>query len=181
MKIKALAFVAAVAISGVSTASAVDGTINFTGTIQAGTCTIASIAGADSTTGTVSFGQLNSATLDNPGTTTISTPFSIELKDCAVSAAPAITFNGEAVSTAPYTHLFRSGVTGVGIRIADAESGTNYTSGNSAANSGLNLLTSDTVRSATGNFNAYLVAYDDSTKSGEVDTSVTFTIDYSES
>lgn len=181
MKMKTLAFAAALAIGGISTASAIDGTINFTGTISASACTIASVAGADSTSGTVNFGQVNSATLATAGSSTISTPFSIELKDCAVPSAPKISFSGEPVAETPYTHLFKSGLTGVGIRIADAATGTNYTSGSSAVNSGFNALTSSTVKTATGNFNAYLVAYDTTTKNGEVDASVTFTIDYSAS
>ena len=114
------------------------------------------------------------------GDSTVSIPFSIELTDCAVSAAPQITFNGTPVTTSGFTELFTTDVSGVGIRIEDAGStGTYYSNGVSVSNAGFETLVSETIPSATGNFNAYLVSYDSTTKEGAVDTSVTFIIDYS--
>lgn len=166
--------------SGINTASATDGTINFTGTISATGCTVNSVAGISSTSGTVDFGQVNSTTLTSVGDSTVSTPFSIELTECATSSTPEIAFDGEAVTTSGYENLFESGAAdgaGVGIRITDASSGTSYAPGSGATNSGFSGISSGAT-SATGNFNAYLVAYEAGDKSGEVDASVTFTIDY---
>ncbi|WP_049101601.1 fimbrial protein [Klebsiella oxytoca] len=179
VKFKAIAFAVATLAVGVNTASAVDGTINFTGTVSATACTVNSIAGTGSTTGSVDFGQVSSTTLTSAGVTTVGTPFSIELTDCADSVSnPLITFNGEQVNSSEYSDLFESGAAegaGVGIRITDASSGTPYTPGDGAPNSGFGTITSG---SATGNFNAYLVAYESGSKSGDVDASVTFTIAY---
>ena len=184
MKLKTLAFAVATLsfAASINTASAVDGTINFTGTITANGCTVNSIAGTGSTTGSVDFGQVNGTTLASAGDATVGTPFSIELTDCAGSSRANIAFNGDAVATDNFTNLFESGATdddgnstGVGIRIADASTGSVYTPGTSAANAGFTDLSSG---SATGNFNAYLVAYETGDKSGDVDANVTFTIAY---
>lgn len=177
MKFKALTFaVAAFSVAAsINTASAVDGTINFTGTISATGCTVNSAAGIGSTTGSVDFGQVNGTTLASAGDATVGTPFSIELTDCATSSSANIAFNGDTVTTQGYTSLFESGADSVGVRIADASTGSVYTPGASAANSGFTDLSSG---SATGNFNAYLVAYETGEKSGDVDSSVTFTMTY---
>lgn len=126
--------------------------------------------------------MVSSSTLATSGASTVSTPFSIELTDCGVAAAPQITFIGTPVTTAGYTELFATEVEGVGIRIEDAGStGTYYSSGISAANAGFSTLVSENVASATGNFNAYLVSHSADAKEGSIDTNVTFTIDYSDS
>lgn len=180
MKIKSLAFAVVATFGGVSAASAVDGTINFTGTISAASCSVNNTAGSASTSGAVDFGVVSATTLAGAGDSTVSTPFSIELTNCAVSSAPQITFNGTPVTTTGYTDLYTTDVSGVGIRIEDAgNTGTYYSSGVSASNAGFGALVSEDIASATGNFNAYLVSYDTSVKEGTVDTSVTFTIDYS--
>lgn len=180
MKIKAIVFSVAVITGGLTTAHAVDGTINFTGTISGASCTVNNIAGSASTSGTVDFGVVSASTLAGTGSSTVSTPFSIELTDCAVPEAPQITFTGTPVTTSGYTELFATDVSGVGIRIEDAgNTATRYSSGVSAANTGFNALVSESVASATGNFNAYLVSYNEAAKEGSVDTSVTFEIDYS--
>lgn len=180
MKIKTLAFAVVATFGGVSTASAVDGTINFTGTVSAASCSVNNTAGSASTSGTVDFGVVSGTTLAGAGDATVSTPFSIELTNCAVSSAPQITFNGTPVTTGGYTELFTTDVPGVGVRIEDAgRTGTYYSSGVSASNAGFGSLVSEDIASATGNFNAYLVSYSTAQKEGTVDTSVTFTIDYS--
>lgn len=180
MKIKSLAIAVVTTFGLVNAASAAEGVINFTGSISAAACSVNNVAGSASTSGTVDFGTVSANTLAGTGDSTVSTPFSIELTDCAVSAAPQITFNGTPVATAGYTELFTTDVSGVGIRIEDAgRTGTYYSSGVSASNAGFDALVSEAVPSATGNFNAYLVSYDATTKEGSVDTSVIFTIDYS--
>lgn len=181
MKLKTFALAFAFA-GGINTSSATDGTINFIGTISSAGCTVNSVAGVGSTTGSIDFGQINSTTLANVGDSTVSTPFSIELTDCATASTPEITFEGDAVTTSGYESLFESGAAdgaGVGIRITDASSGTAYTPGTGATNVGFSDLSSGSTTSATGNFNAYLVAYESGAKSGQVDANVTFTIDYS--
>ncbi|MFP1729554.1 fimbrial protein [Lonsdalea quercina] len=173
--------VASLGVTGL--ARATDGVINFTATISSSACSVNSVADASSTTGTVNFGTVSSSTFGTAGASTVGTPFSIELADCAVATAPTITFEGTSVSTSGYTELFASDISGLGIRIEDADNtGTYYTSGTPASNTGFNVLTSTEVTSATGNFNAYLVDYTGSTAySGSVDTDVTFTINYSDS
>lgn len=172
---------ASLGISGL--AQAADGTINFTATISSSACSVNSVADASSTAGTVDFGTVSNTTFGTAGDSTVGTPFSIELTNCAVATAPTITFEGSAVATSGYTELFASGIDGLGIRIEDADSaGTYYTSGTAASNTGFNALTSTDVTSAAGNFNAYLVDYTGSTAyTGNVDTDVTFTINYSDS
>ena len=168
---------------GVSTAVfANDGIINFTGVISAASCSVSSVAGESSTSGTVDFGTVSNKTFGTAGSRTTGTPFSIALTDCAVSSAPSITFNGDAVSASGYSELFASNISGLGIRIGDAGStSTIYTPGTSAANSGLNVL-SNGVTQATGNFIAWLVDYTGSSNyTGTLDTDVTFTIDYADS
>lgn len=141
-----------------------------------------STAGSASTTGSVDFGVVSSSSLSATGDATVSAPFSIELVDCGVTAAPQITFTGTPVTTSGYTELFATEINGVGIRIEDAgRSGTYYSSGVSAANAGFGKIVSEDMTSATGNFNAYLVSYNAGAKEGAIDTNVTFTIDYSES
>lgn len=180
MKIKSLAFAVVTTFGFVNAASAADGVINFTGTISAAACSVNNTAGSASTSGTVDFGVVSATTLAGTGDSTVSTPFSIELTDCAVSAAPQITFNGTPVTTSGYTELFTTDVSGVGIRIEDAGlTGTYYSDGVSASNAGFATLVSEDIPSATGNFKAYLVSYDATPKEGTIDTSVTFTIDYS--
>lgn len=177
--------VATIAIfMGISTTSlANDGTINFIGVISASACSVNSVAGASSSTGTVNFGTVSSKTFGAAGDSTLGTPFSIELKDCALSAAPSITMNGAAVTATGYTTLFSTNISGIGIRIADAaDSSTVYAPGVSTANSGLNVLTSTSVSQASANFTASLVDYTGSSSyAGALDTDVTFTIDYSDS
>lgn len=175
--------VAAVSLGLSGLAQAADGTINFTATIASSACSVNSVADASATTGTVDFGTVSSTTFGTAGAATAAVPFSVELASCAVATAPTITFEGTAVTTSGYTELFASGIDGLGIRIEDADStGTYYTSGTAASNTGFNALTSTDVTSATGNFNAYLVDYTGSTAySGSVDTDVTFTINYSDS
>lgn len=172
------------ALTGMSSlAHAADGTINFTGTISSAACTVSEVAGSSSTTGTVDFGTVSSTAFGKAGAHTVSTPFSIVLSDCAVASAPTITFSGTPVTTTGYTSLFQSAITGLGIRLEDADSpGTYYTSGTAAANTGFKALTSTSVSTATGNFNAYLVDYTGSSAySGSIDTAVTFVINYASS
>lgn len=170
-----------VGLGSMTLAHADDGTIHFTGTISAAACTVSSVAGSGTTTGTVGFGQLSSATLSAAGSSTGARPFAIELSDCAVTAAPEIAFKGTAVSTANYTHLFASQVPGIGIQLEDAaKTGTYYSPGVKAANTGFSELAED-VSSATGRFNAYLVSYNSGTPTGDIDTDVTFVIDYTNS
>ncbi|MEL0554245.1 MULTISPECIES: fimbrial protein [Enterobacteriaceae] len=163
-----------------SVANAADGTINFIGTISAAACSVNNTAGTSSTSGTVDFGQVSNITLATAGASTVSTPFSIELTECAVENAPKITFTGTSLGSSARPELFASGITGVGIRIEDAgASGTYYTTDVSNSNTGLSLLGEDVV-SATGKFNAYLVSDTATAKTGgDIDTNVTFTIDYS--
>lgn len=169
-------------LGGTTRVSAADGTIHFTGTISSAACSVKNTAGSASTTGTVDFGVVSSSTLTTVGAATVSTPFSIELADCGMAAAPQITFTGTPVTTAGYTELFATDVKGVGIRIEDAgNTGTYYSSGISADNAGFAVLASKDVTSASGNFNAYLVSHSAGAKEGVIDTSVTFTIDYSNS
>ncbi len=173
---------AAVMLIGAPTLSfATDGTINFTGVISAAACSVSSVAGTSLTAGTVDFGTVSSNTFGTAGSSTVGTPFTIELTDCAVSSAPSITFNGAAVTTAGYTELFSTDISGLGIRIGDAgNTATIYSPGISTANSGLNVLTSD-VTQASANFIAWLVDYTGSNGyTGTIDTDVTFTIDYAE-
>lgn len=174
---------AVLSLIGTTAAQAQDGTINFIGTISAASCSVNSVNGASSTHGVVDFGTVSSKTFGTAGKQTVSTPFSIELTDCAVSSAPTITFEGTAVATSGYTELFQSNINGLGIRIEDAGSkGKYYTSGIAAENSGLASLISNTVNSATAKFNAYLVDYQGSDNyTGNIDTNVTFTINYSDS
>ncbi|EHN6806791.1 type 1 fimbrial protein [Salmonella enterica] len=181
---KLVTFMTAGIISGVSSlALATDGTINFTGTISSAACTVSEIAGSSSTTGTVDFGTLSSSTFGTVGAHTVPTPFSIVLSDCAVSSAPTITFSGSPVTASGYTELFKSSISGLGIRLEDADNaGTYYTSGTAAANTGFNTLSSSSKTSATGNFNAYLVDYTGSAAyTGNINTSVTFVINYASS
>jgi len=179
--ILALGFIAAgIGSSGLAQA-ADDGTIHFTGTILASACSVSSVAGSGTTAGTVAFGQVSSAALAGAGDATAAVPFSIELTHCAVDAAPDITFKGPAVTTTGYTSLFTSQVPGVGIRLEDAGNiGSFYTPGVAAANSGFSGL-KEGVASATGRFNAYLVAYNQGNYTGSINTDVTFVLDYSES
>ncbi|OSM99813.1 hypothetical protein AU512_00235 [Lonsdalea iberica] len=175
--------ISAISLTASGLAQATDGTINFKASISASSCTVNSVADASSTAGTVDFGTVSNTTFGSAGDATVGTPFSIELVDCAVASAPTITFEGTPVTSSGYTELFDTDISGLGIRIEDADStGTYYTSGTAAANTGFNALTSTEVTSATGNFNAYLVDYTGSTAySGNVDTDVTFTINYSDS
>ncbi|WP_108704136.1 fimbrial protein [Klebsiella oxytoca] len=179
MKLKALAFAVTAVVGGMNAASAVDGTINFTGTVSESGCSVNSVAGVGSIEGAVDFGQVNKSTLTKgDGTGTVPTPFSIELTDCAASVKPKIMFNGSAVPDANADGLFMSGVTGVGIRIKDANADTTYRPGEYKANSGFSSLSS-TVKTATGNFIAFLQATQTEVGNGTVDASVTFTMDYS--
>ncbi len=165
-----------------SMAHATDGMINFTGTISSAACTVSQVAGSSSTTGTVDFGVVSAKTVTTAGGATTAVPFSIVLSDCAVASPPTITFTGTPVTTANYTNLFASSVTGVGIRLEDAgNTGTYYTSGTAAANTGLSKLISSSVTTATGNFNAYLVAYTTGNHTGNISTPVTFVINYGNS
>lgn len=167
-----------VGLGSMTLAHADDGTIRFTGTISAAACTVSSVAGSGTTIGTVDFGQLSSATFKSVGSSSSAKPFTIELSDCAGTAAPGITFKGTAVSTANYTRLFTSRVPGIGIQLEDADkAGTYYSPGVKTANTGLAKEGS----SATGRFNAYLVAYDTTSHVGDIGTDVTFVIDYSNS
>lgn len=162
-------------------AQADDGIIHFTGTVSATACSVSSVAGSGTTAGTVDFGQISSNTLKTAGSSTAATPFTIELTDCAVTAAPTITFKGAAVTNETYSNLFASKVAGVGIRLEDAgQTGTYYVPGVSADNTGFAGL-KENVSSATGRFNAYLVSYNSGTPAGNIDTDVTFVIDYSNS
>lgn len=165
---------------GISTVTfATDGTINFTGVISAASCSVSSVAGTSNTAGTVNFGTVSNTTFGTAGSRTVGTPFSIELTDCAVSSAPSITFNGDAVTAPGYTELFSSNISGLGIRIGDAgKTSTVYSPGVSTANTGLNGLAKD-VTQASANFIAWLVDYTGSSiYTGTIDTDVTFTIDY---
>jgi|GEM_PF-2554636 len=173
-------------IGGMGLAQADDGVIHFTGTISAAACSVSSVAGSGTTYGTVDLGHVSSKTLNAAGKSSAATPFAIELTDCAVSAAPGITFKGAPITTANYTSLFASSVAGVGIRLEDAgKTGTFYSPNVSGANSGLDALGAD-VNGASGRFNAYLVAYTTPTEggaapTGDIDTDITFVIDYSNS
>ncbi|WP_267431644.1 fimbrial protein [Erwinia psidii] len=163
-----------------------DGTIHFIGTVSASACSVDSTAGTSGRAGTVNFGVVSSKTLAAVGNSTTAVPFSIVLTDCAVSSAPTITFNGESVSSAS-GDLFATQVTGVGIQIEDADAtSTIYRPGIATANTGLNVLNindgEDQVPSATAGFRAYLVrASGTGTVTGDIDTDVTFTINYTES
>lgn len=176
-KILTLLFISA-GVAGASLAQADDGVVQFTGTISAAACTVSSVAGSGTTTGTVNFGQVSSASLSTAGSSTVARAFSIELTDCGVTDAPAITFNGTAVTTPNYTNLFSSQINGVGIRLEDAgQTGTYYSPGVAAANTGFSGL-SEGVSSATGRFNAYLVSYNGDIPTGNIDTNITFIMDY---
>ncbi|ELW3333425.1 type 1 fimbrial protein [Salmonella enterica] len=171
-------------ISSISVlAQATDGTINFIGTISSAACTVSEIANTSSTTGTVDFGTISSRTFGTVGAHTVGTPFSIVLSDCAVSSAPTITFSGSPVTTSGYTELFKSAISGLGIRIEDADSaGAYYMPGTPSTNTGFNTLTSDSLTTATGNFNAYLVDYTGSASyTGNINTPITFVINYASS
>lgn len=178
MKLKALAFAVTAVVGGMNAASAVDGTINFTGTISESGCSVNSVAGVGSTMGgTIDFGQVNKSTL-RLGDGSIPAPFSIELTDCAASVKPKIMFDGPAITQDSQRVIFSSGVKGAGISIKDANADTTYMPGEYAANSGFSVL-SETVKTATGNFIAHLKAYQTDVENGTVDASVTFTMDYS--
>lgn len=172
----------AVSMGMSASALASDGTINFKGVISAAACTVSSIAGSSTASGTVNFGTISSNTFGTAGDATRGTPFSIELKDCAVASSPSITFNGAAVTTAGYTTLFSTDIDGLGIRIGDADNlATIYSPGVSSANTGFDSLTTG-VTQAVANFKAWLVDYTGSaTYAGTIDTDVTFTIDYANS
>lgn len=176
--------IALIALSLGMSASALasDGTINFKGVVSAAACTISSVAGSSTTSGTVNFGTVSSNTFGTAGSTSSGTPFSIELKDCAVSSSPSITFNGAAVTTAGYTSLFSTDIDGLGICIGDAaNTSAVYSPGESSTNTGFNSLTTG-VTHAIGNFKAWLVDYTGSADhAGTIDTDVTFTIDYANS
>lgn len=163
-----------------SSANAADGTINFIGTISAAACSVNNTAGSSSTRGTVDFGQIGNVTLAAAGSSTVSTPFSIVLTECAVDAAPKITFSGTTLGSSARPEPFVSGLPGIGIHIEDAgATGTDYTTGISTSNTGIPLL-GDGVPLATGNFNAYVVSDTATAKNGgDIDVDVTFTLDYS--
>lgn len=171
--------VIAVSLGLSSSALASDGTINFKGVISAAACTVSSIAGSSTASGTVNFGTVSSTSFGKAGSTTGGTPFSIELKDCAVASSPSITFNGAAVATTGYTSLFSTDIAGLGIRISDADNlSTVYAPGVSSENTGFNSLKTG-VTQAVANFKAWLVDYTGSSDyTGTIDTNVTFVIDY---
>lgn len=160
---------------------ATDGTIHFTGTISSAACTINSIANASSTQGTVDFGQVSNTTLAGAiGKKTVATQFSIELTDCAVTSAPTVSFNGADVNVSGVGSVFSSNLDGVGIMISDAANNTVYAPGVAAANTGFNALTTPDTTNAIGKFNAQLISSKATVTDGNIDTDVTFIINYSE-
>lgn len=171
--------VASIGLGAAGLVQAIDGTIHFTGSISATSCSVSSVAGSATTAGSVNFGRVSTQTLDTAGKRTVATPFEIGLSDCELTKAPRVAFNGVPVTASLYDYLFTSNIPGVGIRISDAETDDNYIPGIPSANSGLAGLALPGTVNATARFNAYLMSYNDtSPMAGEIDTSITFNLDY---
>lgn len=158
---------------------AVGGSVNFTGTISATACTVNDVAGSGSEIGTIDFGTIYSNELLTVNARSTPEPFIIELSNCSSSEAPKITFSGDAVDGANMT--LASGVPGVGILIADGDDAFHpYPLNVSGENIGFTNGWQNGDNILRGNFSATVVSMTEGAKTGNIDATMTFTVDYSD-
>lgn len=155
-------------------AYAVDGTINFTGTILNAACTV----DPGSVTQTVSLGTVNKAEFVNAGDAVSSGPITITVGDCdpAVTRV-AVRFDGPlAAGNTELLGLTSGGAAGVGIGIYEADGSTLVPLGTKSAG----ITAPATAATADMNFVAKYVATaaNAGITAGVANAVATFTLDY---
>lgn len=170
MKLTTIKTLVAATVLLTSGAYAIDGTINFTGSVVAGTCKVSS---GSNGTQTVDLGNVSASSLAESGAYAGATPFAITLTDCGDDLAVAIKFDGDALDTKNQILKLSDGqtATNVGVGIYPAGSATPITL----------YTTRDKVTPADGTatFN-YVAKYVATGKAGAgtANSSATFTLMY---
>lgn len=167
-------FIAAafVAVSICGTASAADGTINFTGAIKDAACTVDTA----SVNQTVNLGTVAATSFGASGATASSTPFTIKLTGCpkAVTSA-SIRFDGPLFNANTKLLALSSGqtATNVGVGIYQQDSTTLIPVGIASA-----PVTLSSTETNTLNFIAKYVSTAATVGAGSANASASFTIAY---
>ena len=176
----ATSIIAAAALA--HTAHAADGTIFFTGQLEAQTCTIDVNGTVTPAIATVTLPAVSTGLLATAGQTAGQTSFVIGLKNCAgtVTSAAAFFENGSTVDLASGNLKAATGAgaaTNVQLQLVDASNGAVIKAGNASQNTGTTKVALD----ATGNAKLpYAVQYfaTGATTAGTVNSSVTYSINY---
>ncbi|PVZ86213.1 fimbrial protein [Serratia sp. S1B] len=139
---KKLKPIVALSLFFMSSAYAVDGTINFTGEIVANTCTISTGGG----TVTVTLPTISTSHFKDIGSRAGQTAFTIDLTGCTpASGSVAVRFTGTGDQVDPTTGLFLpttgSLVKGVGVAVYDSTDTHIKTAGNNSVYQAINTTT----------------------------------------
>lgn len=169
---------AAIMLFSTTAASAVDGTINFTGDIKDATCEI-DLAGG--TAVSVPMGTLNKTALNGSGSTGVASKFDLTLKNCPTAYTKAtVEFDGTAADNDKKILALNAGdttnpaATGVGVQIADKD-GTVLALKSPSASYDLTTGAAAINKLA---FTARYIATSDTVVSGKANATATFNIKY---
>lgn len=171
------ALVASVAAAALAprTASAVDGTINITGTINTSTCQVN--GAASPATIAVSLPTVSTTSLNAAAAVAGRTPFSIVLSNCGSTLTKATTFFEPGPTVNTDGNLKNSSGTATGVEVQLLNS--NFSTINLAGASGAQNVTQATLASGGATINYYAQYYATAAAAaGSVSTSVQFTMLY---
>lgn len=169
---KKLTLIAAVAVSICGTASAADGTVNFTGTIRDTACTVDTA----SATQTVNLGTVAATSFGSAGSTASSTRFTINLTGCPTAVTSAsVRFDGPLATGNSSLLALSSGqtATNVGVGIYQQDSSTLIPIGSASA-----AVTLSSTATNALNFIAKYVSTAATVGAGSANAVATFTVAY---
>lgn len=160
---------------GMSAAHAVDGTINFTGTVTADTCTVDI---NDQTNPTLNLGTVNTTDLKVAGDTGPATNFALNLSACPTSVtAASVTFDGNVDSTmnTAFANEATTGAAGnVGVQIYDSA----IKAVTPATAVDVSSFIDATSHAASIPFTARMIAVDDVATAGALISHADYTVSY---
>ena len=180
MKKQLAVAVAALFTVGMGAAHAVDGTINFTGTVTADTCTVSV---NDQTNPTLNLGTVNSADLASQGDTGPATNFALNLTSCPTTVtAASVTFSGNADSGMDSAFKNEASAdtaaANVGVQLYDASMAEVQPDAAVDVSSFLKPNADNTAESASIPFTARMIAVADSATAGALVSHADYTVSY---
>lgn len=179
MKKQLAIMVATIFTVGMGAAHAVDGTINFTGTVTADTCTIDI---NDQTNPTLNLGTVNTVDLAKSGDTGPATNFTLNLTSCPTTVtAASVTFSGNqdsTMNTAFTNEAIEGAATNVGVQLYDGANTEVSPDEVIDVTSALTPNSDATASEAHIPFTARMIAVGDAASAGSLVSHADYTISY---